>query len=515
MHFDQAGQTALGQSFAMMNIVQRLRLDGRKVAFNPRSACSMFQLRTMTLTSLESESNTIVATPGTVLTFLSPSSTHSRSAVKFLNKLFQLPRITRASNSSALERDSLDELHFGSSSSSSSWDSTACACPTSGTVLHFLSPSTGGESKESESSQVGHSPLHLIAVHGTPSPFVGSQGTSSVEEHYNNALLESRKRLAKSIQSNQVFPSTLEARLRGSMLQFMCNTMGRQLNPSWILQKNPTSTSAISPVLDLTPFPINNESENHVNIMAKEIEMDFIENGNNRINGQLKPGKLRELALPFFPGASSIQMQLSKSSLLRPLPGLYQCNSISNEDDKIRRRNTTNNPGLIFRPLPAAEEDMRLSPPSLVFQCNKLVDAQKLVEEELGGSTFKIGWRGHGQLGSLIVSHPSVFGLDLRICETPGEEWVLSAGFDEGEDSLLAGSLTELQSSHVVSEGKSDDAGTTPVAGDEKSGNGDCWVEVRANAKHPTGYLKQFTSSLFQKKSDRNKVAKPPDLPYE
>jgi 3-hydroxyacyl-CoA dehydrogenase len=128
----------------------------------------------------------------------------------------------------------------------------------------------------------------------------------------------------------------------------------------------------------------------------------------------------------------------------------------------------------------------------LVFQCPSLTDAQALVEDTLGGQTAKIGWRGDGQCGSLIVNHPSIHGMDVRLCEVreSSNEWALSSSFDEAQESLLAGSLDELQSTLVMSDGKgSDDESTVEV--DPKTNSADCWVEVRSNVKHPTGYRKQ------------------------
>ena len=236
---------------------------------------------------------------------------------------------------------------------------------------------------------------------------------------------------------------------------------------------------------------------------------------------------MRELVLPFFAGAASSSSpspreKLSASSLRRPLPGLYQCSAgpdlaaaaAEEEGETVAtgakgRSRPTSNPGLVFRPLPAASEDLRLSPPSLVFQCVSLSEARELVEGELGGSTRKIGWRGHGQPGSLIVSHPSVAGIDVRICEAATEEWTLSSSFDESQDSLLAGSVAELQSTHVTSEGRGDGVDATSARGDERSGKGDCWVEFRSNVSRPVGF-----KSLF-KKSPGITVAKPPDLPYD
>jgi len=454
--------------------------------------------------------------PGPILTFLSSGPKYSRSAVVFFNELFDLPRIDTESISTTGKRDSLDELHFGSSSSS--WDSVACACPTSGTVLHFLSYS---DDQYEEATNSEHpASLHLMAVHGSHSsslPLTQSPQTS--KEAYLHALMECRQRLAGSIQERQLFShsgdkdglvsasSNLEARLRGLLFNIMCSGMGRQPNPSWILEKNPSTTRSISPLMDLTPLTSNLSPP----IYSNEKTSPIIGNESQPAK-QDHTGKLRELAMPFFPGVSSLQTKLSKSSLPRPLPGLYQCSAGSNGTKSATKRNVTDDPGLIFRPLPAAQEDLRLSPPSLVFQCESLEGAQKLVEGKLGGRIEKIGWRGHGQSGSLIVNHPSIIGLDIRICEAPGNEWKLEGMFAEAQESLLAGSLEELQSTHVVSEGKGDS--TSTVKKDTKTLNADCWVEFRSNIKQPLGFFKQFTSSIFQKPA-RTKVAKPPDIPYE
>mmetsp|Transcript_11440 Transcript_11440/g.28191 ORF Transcript_11440/g.28191 Transcript_11440/m.28191 type:complete len:504 (+) Transcript_11440:227-1738(+) len=490
------------------------RVVSLSVYFTPQQSCCRSLRRAMTATA------TRTPPPGPVLTFLSPSPAYSRAAVKFLNNMFHLPQIGSSSRPKSRSRDRLDELHFGSLPAS--WDSVACACPTSGTILHFLSFSknkfhdepTMPENKK-EGANDAHSSLHLIAIHGSDSPPMPANHSSQMfEEQYYDALINCRQRLANTIQKKQIFTlcdgkyrssmaSNLEARLRGLVLYTMCNVMGRQPNPAWILAKDPF----IEPLLDLAPFPSNPPTS------AKEVGNHKGTNGHDNLQNT-NAGKLRELALPFFPEVLSLQAKLSKSSLLRPLPGLYQCSvGLSGKED-TQKKNTTANTGLIFRPLPAAQEDLRLSHPSLVFQCDSLAEVQKLVEGKLGGETFKIGWRGHGQLGSLMVSHPSILGLDIRICEVAGSEWILSSSFDEAQESLLAGSLAELQSTHVVTEGGSGGIKASSIKGDTKNGNGDCWVEFRSTIKHPTGFLKQLTSSLLQKPA-RTRVAKPPDLPYE
>ena len=461
-----------------MNLIARSLLVRSRVAGH----CSAINFTQMMYYA--SSKASAPASSGAVLTFLSPSPAYSQSAVEFLNNIFNLPRISVGTSSESTEtnrrRDCLDEAHFGSTFSSS-WHSIGCACPTSGTILHFLSTSRDDNSEDgSNNIDKQQSALQLISIHG-------SHSSSSGKEDYNDAMVECRKRLATTIQSKQ---STLETRLRGMALHIMCNLLGKQPNPAWIFANNPSTTSHILPILDLTPFTIHNSTTSD-------------ENNDSVVNSDSSTGKLRELALPFFSGESSIQTQLSKSTLLRPLPGLYQCSvgrQMANEDTP-----KANSTGLIFRPLPAAAEDLRLSTPSLVFQVKSLAKAQTLIEEKLGGRTFKIGWRGHGQLGSLMVGHPSIQGLDIRLCETTDStKWVPCNSFDEAQESLLAGSLSELQSAHVVSEGKS-----SSITEDKKIGNGDCWVEVRSNVKNPSGFLKQFGSRKKQT------IAKPPEIPFE
>jgi hypothetical protein len=84
----------------------------------------------------------------------------------------------------------------------------------------------------------------------------------------------------------------------------------------------------------------------------------------------------------------------------------------------------------------------------------------------------------------------------------------LSSSFDESQESLLAGSLAELQSVNVVSEGKHTNKNTEETSGDKNTAK-DCWMELRTNAKYPSGFL------LSRGKKNPLTVAKPPDIPYE
>ncbi len=493
--------------------------------------------------------------PGPVLTFLSPNPYHSQSAVKVLNQLFDFPlldlnefkRVGGVGRNNDHARDSLDKLHFGDSivANVMKWDSKVCICPSSGTILHLLSLSKDDETRSQNShsspEELSKHKLSLISIHGGDMPSTvlaeAEQIKSTSEEKYLEVILEARKRLAEAMQSQQFFTaesenvgekngnnssstsfaSTVESKLRGLLFQ-LTYSVGKQASVSFILSKNPLSSRPISTIIDLKPSKITNLNE-------------LTQQNDSCVVNRFQKSKLREVALPFFPELSDCTTEFSRSSLTRPLPGIYQCpifncqiNQPMKDSRRVNGRNTTSsNPGLIFRPLPAATEDMRLPPPSFVFQCQSMTETQALLEGTLGGKTAKIGWRGDGAGGSLMVSHPALAGIDIRISNgNENGDWILSSCFDEAQESLLAGSLDELQSAHVISEGasNSDTQDESILERDSNIGNADCWVEVRANVKHPTGFWKQFSprsiwNEITGKSKKTGKVAKPPDLPYE
>ena len=371
-----------------------------------------------------------------VLTFLSPHPAQSRSAVQFLQHLFQV--IPTPSSQLMSKRDHFDETYFGSSSSS--WHSTGCTCNNSGTTLHFLSLSDGRKDGASTTLNSGFSLLSITE--------------SSITD--NDELLNNRIQLSNAFEGNhffgrKTFMSAFEARLRGAVFSTM-QRMGKEVQTQWLLPS--------TPLLDLDTSSCKQEQS----------------------SSDQKVG-LKELVVPFFSEFSTIQSNLAKSTLSRPLSGLYK-----HEQS-----------GVVIRPLPAADEDLRLPPPSLIFN-GSIQEKKVVVEQDLGGKTAKIGWRGNSHRGSLIVKHPSITGLDVRICE----DWVLCRSFDEAEDAVLAGSLNDLQSSSVMSEGKNSNK---DAAIDPKTNNADCWIEARSNMKRPAGFLKR--------NSRYHRIAKPPQLPYE
>lgn len=91
-----------------------------------------------------------------------------------------------------------------------------------------------------------------------------------------------------------------------------------------------------------------------------------------------------------------------------------------------------------------------------------------------------------------MIRHNDMRGIDVRFCSS----YKPSSMFCEAQESLLASSLDELQSTNVLkSTGKVD----------PRTLQTDCWVEFRANISRPMGYLKKT----------QPKIAKAPDLPYE
>ena len=99
-------------------------------------------------------------------------------------------------------------------------------------------------------------------------------------------------------------------------------------------------------------------------------------------------------------------------------------------------------------------------------------------------ATAKIGYNGTAK-GQIMVQTGDWTGLDVRFCESTK----YSSMFAEAQASLQAGSLPELQREE-----------------DGKLKDGDCWVEFRANLRHPAGFMRR-------RKPPR--IAKIPDLPYE
>ena len=371
----------------------------------------------------------------------SPAS--SRAAQQILKDLFSMEPIPLSHG----EDDELDQV-LKVPMMNRRWDSVASKCLPSGAVLHFLSLSTYGRDTvlASENETVGH--LSLLGV------------TDSVDDKQNDvsAVKELRRLLASHMNDET-------NRYVQSLRLVMKHAAGRFMNASDITR--------LDSELPLLSLPMNAHEES---LQSKE----------NR------QGWLKEIVIPFYddsayPNGQSLLSMLGSSTLNRPAVGLYQW-----------PKN-----GIAIRPIPSAKEDRTLPAPSLVFYCEDLDQAADRVSR-FGAVSGKIGYNGLEKHGQLMISHPSLPGLDIRL--TGCVEY--TSAFPEAQEALLASSLGELQNVNVIVEGGKDASARTKV--DDRVNNGDCWVEFRANMKRPSGFMKRAVKSKVGVKT-----AKAPDLPYE
>jgi hypothetical protein len=200
---------------------------------------------------------------------------------------------------------------------------------------------------------------------------------------------------------------------------------------------------------------------------------------------------LREVAIPVYDDSeyrdgSTLLSHLSASSLRRPTVGVYQFP----------------NNGVALRPLPAGKEDRLIPAPSLVFYSPNLDETKERLSRN-GLMTAKIGYSGTSRHGQLMVSHPDLPGLDVRLTETTS----YLSSFAEAQEALMAGSLDDLQNVNVLLEGGKE----ARAQNDAMNGLGDCWVEFRANLKKPTGFFKRNSA----RPTEQRKTAKAPDIPYD
>lgn len=372
----------------------------------------------------------------------------SNSAVRFFEKLFGL-RTLELTNSTTTSCRLSDLYGHGWN-----WNSIASVCP-SGAVIHFLSPHSGKEVDVARECGKAKR-LELISIH--------SSNHSSPED----ALITCRKCLANESRRQQYTNSTAEGMARGLVFRLLTS----------LLRKNPQSSWFFSRL---------HEGRQHSTL----IDLSVCASGSNdegiSTPGLSRGGRLREVALPYSTQSSPNLLTILSNiapSLSRPLPGLYQMGDT----------------GLVLRPLPAASEDMRLSAPSLVFEYDDDISHIEKAAALSGVRIGKIGWKGDLKEGSLILSHPDIGGLDIRV--TSG---ALSGYFDEAQESLLAGSLDKLQNANVTSDGCSNTA-------DKNTGKRDCWTEFRHCATRPSGFVNQM---LQKRVGIQNTVAKPPSLPYD
>jgi len=401
-----------------------------------------------------------------VVTLLSKSPDVARRTQSLLRSLFGMKPVVPLRRRQE-EGDELDKIFPPFLGWRMRWDSVASQCASSGAVLHLLSPSCQSSTDFIMSAGGGSPELSVLSVTngieegGPPS---GEEASLSVHK--------SRHQLALRMHELGNDSTTT------AMKTMMRTSLGQKLNVSHLLGS--CSKSGL-PFLDL---PSTECGENNT---------VFLQKGKCHLETEtMGTFKLREIALPYFDDAtyedgSTLFSRLGHSALSRPKTGLYQWPQS----------------GIAIRPLPAAKEDLTLAPPSFVFHCESLDDAQKIIDSS-GANSAKVGFSGHDRKGQLIVRHQLLAGLDFRMCEASA----LSSTFAEAQESLLAGSLDDLQSANVLG---GTDEGSTGVRGhsDAMNGLGDCWIEFRANCRKPSGFLNKG------KNVSSKRIVKAPSIPYE
>jgi hypothetical protein len=376
-----------------------------------------------------------------VVSLLSASPASSKAAQELLDNLFAMEPFIL--NDQDLAGDELDNaLTFPMFHRR--FDSVASKCPASGAVLHFLAL-TKGTTAETESKNENQQ----AATGDQHFSLLGVTSLNDFEQNDHLSIQKSRRLLASCI--------------RSPLRVVMNHAAGRPISASTITQ--------FDSGLPLLNLPETNDTYSTQSTQALQ-------------------GGLKELVVPFYddslyPDAQSLLSKLGSSTLNRPAVGLYQWP----------------NNGIVIRPLPSAKEDRSLPSPSLVFYCKDLeIAADKLAS--VGGISAKIGYNGLQGSGQLMVSHPTLLGLDIRL--TDSVEY--TSAFPEAQEALLASSLDELQNVNVLK----GDIGTESEK-DARDNKMDCWVEFRANMRRPSGFMKRAA----KRNGGKVKTAKVPDLPYE
>lgn len=168
-----------------------------------------------------------------------------------------------------------------------------------------------------------------------------------------------------------------------------------------------------------------------------------------------RDGQLKEIALP-DPGRKLMDTLENHPSIVRAVTGVY-CLPAS---------------GVCLRPLPLAQQDHRLTVPTLVFHYSSETTATAPGSTIPNNPWARIGDRGGSHAWGQWIHTELLTHLDVRLCARTGLPQPLWA---EAQSSLLAGSLDGLQSNRVL------DATTTEM--DARTNRADCWIEFRAQVK--------------------------------
>jgi hypothetical protein len=390
--------------------------------------------------------------PTVIVTLLSPSPAASRRMLQRLQRWTFQPQHPMELSSS-FNDDALNQTLVSNSAllrlvrPGMKLDSVALPLGSSKetrTILHWLSVDVG----DKESNTGSHSGMQMFAIQAlTPRT---------------DLLQESRDRLAEKLVKGE--PSAFETlRTLGSALT------GRLTTRHYLPRQHERL-----PLLDLeAPTTSQNFAEPSLGWEA---------------------GELKEIVIPAYADEGTTLFTTLNDSphLTRPVTGVYQLPASR----------------LCIRPLPMAKEDRTLLSPSLIFHSDDMGDDVLRNTDDASTHAVKIGFTGITGRGQLMLldddnkDKSESSAVDIRLCSATKA----SSMFAEAQASLLASSLSELQSKHVLTHHSPHDQ-TAKRESDPNLNRMDCWVEFRATIRNPKGFLPR------QKAGPRTATA--PDLPYE
>jgi len=409
-----------------------------------------------------------------IITFLSPSLAASKKATSLLSALGKFENITIVTD---------DDTHLSTSIGLNdtlksnipgfprySWDSIGAQDAVSGSVIHFCSigvrrsnvKSIEENSNEQDQNQQDI-PFSLLAITDTGN----DQSDDSKKKEYNgNAEIDVvirnvRCLLASRINEGGALNSTsliLKYFFKGKLT--VCDLL-KNISPDGL------------PLLSIPS-----------NMPSKIVDDGCVPNSTTTC--------LKEVVVPYFDYAaykdgSTFVSKLGLARTRRPAVGVYEWPI-----------NNTRNTRTCIRPLPTGAEDQTLPSPSLIFHCEFPENEVKI--KEYGFREARIGYGGgRSNRGQVMLLHKDLIGLDIRYCPRTK----VTSAFSEAQESLLAGSIDELQSTNILL------AGGEEAKHDERIGNADCWVEERAKFKRPSGYL------WSKKTSRKQRIARIPNIPFE
>jgi len=392
-----------------------------------------------------------------IITILSPCLVASKKAVSLLSLLGNMEELSLNTEDSSSSDKALNNTFKSSIPGlSRSWDSVCARCQISGSVIHFCSSSYLGASKDNDDRYPQTTPFALLAITDVDKSVRNEEYEGDAE--VKASIRHFRNLLASQVNNGATLNSTI------LNLKFLINGM---------LTTNDLLKDISRDGLPLLSIP-DRFSNGKSGIPRRESKSSIYPTSSPF---------LKEVVVPHFDYAayidgSTLISKLSIATTNRPAVGVFEWP----------------NSKTCIRPLPTAAEDQSLPSPSLIFHCKSPEDAFKI--REYGFREARIGYGGLGpDHGQVMLLHEDLIGLDIRYCPRT----TISSTFSEAQESLLAGSLDELQSTNILVSG-GENAKT-----DKRIGHGDCWVEVRANLKRPSNFWQRS-----KKTSRKQKVAKIP-----